>query len=143
MKTETEFNIPFSSVGKTTSISFSNCIRLYEGNSLFVKQKKISKEYRDFINLKDKWKEETMFESNLNNIFSNSNYVDIIKFGANVLPWIIKDLRKDGGYWFVALTKITGLNPIRETSRGVYEEMKKDWLSWADNNYLNERSVTT
>ena len=84
-----------------------------------------------------------MFESNLNNIFSNSNYVDIIKFGANVLPWIIKDLRKDGGYWFVALTKITGLNPIRETSRGVYEEMKKDWLSWADNNYLNERSVTT
>ena len=77
----------------------------------------------------------------MNNIFSNSNYINIIKIGKTALPWIIKDLKKGGGYWFVALNKITGINPIKEENRGVYEKMRKDWLEWADKNYLNERSI--
>ena len=96
---------------------------------------------REFLKLKKAWKEEIIFESNLNNIFSNSNYINIIKIGKTALPWIIKDLKKGGGYWFVALNKITGINPIKEENRGVYEQMRKDWLEWADKNYLNERSI--
>ena len=71
----------------------------------------------------------------------DSNYINIIKIGKTALPWIIKDLKKGGGYWFVALNKITGINPIKEENRGVYEQMRKDWLEWADKNYLNERSI--
>ena len=141
MKFDIEYSIPFSQQGKSVCSSFSNSVRLFEGPSLFVKQKKISVEYREFLKLKKAWKEEIIFESNLNNIFSNSNYINIIKIGKTALPWIIKDLKKGGGYWFVALNKITGINPIKEENRGVYEQMRKDWLEWADKNYLNERSI--
>ena len=139
MKIDIEYNIPFSESAKSVSYSFSNAMRLYEGNSLFVKQKKQNEEYKIFLELKDRWKKETFLESNMDNIFSNSNYIKIIKFGSDALPWIIRDLKKNGGFWFSALKKITGVNPIKTESVGKYESMNQDWLKWAEKYYLDEK----
>ena len=141
MKTEFEYNIPLSESGKNISCSFSNAKKLYEGNSLFVKQKKRNEEYSEFLELKEKWKQETIFESSSDKIFSNSNYVKIIDFGAEALPWIIKDLKRNGGFWFFALKKITGFNPIKTENIGRYEGMKSDWLEWSEKYYLNEKPI--
>ena len=41
MKFDIEYSIPFSQQGKSVCSSFSNSVRLFEGTSLFVKQKKL------------------------------------------------------------------------------------------------------
>lgn len=141
MKAEFEYNITLSDSGKNIYCSFSNAMKLYEGNSLYVKQKKLSQEYTEFLELKEKWKEETLYESSSDKIFSNSNYVRIIAFGTEALPWIIKDLKRNGGFWFAALKKITGINPIKNENIGKYEGMKQDWLEWSEKYYLDEKPI--
>lgn len=141
MKTEFEYNITLSDSGKSIYCSFSNAMKLYEGNSLFVKQRKQNEEYGEFLELKEKWKKETIFESSADKIFSNSNYVRIIDFGSDALPWIIKDLKRNGGFWFFALKKITGINPIKNENVGKYEGMKKDWIEWSEKHYLDEKPI--
>jgi hypothetical protein len=83
----------------------------------------------EFNNLFNKWQEETKFQSS-SEMFQNPCYQNIIKLGENVIPYIIKALKKTPAHLFVALHRITGTNPIKPENRGRINEMANDWIDW-------------
>ena len=90
-----------------------------------------------FHYLTKKWKEETMIISSVNVIESNPSYLEIIDMGKKVLSLIFQDLKSDPAFWFFALEKLTGCNPIEESHRGFIKLMKEDWLKWGkENGYI-------
>ena len=134
--TNIEYVQPFgvTSEANTLNMNFSNAINLYVGNSIFLSKKVETQKFRQFLSLKNKWKEEILFVSSGSKIISNSAYRDIIDFGPIAVPWIIRELKKNNDHWFYALEKITGENPIKEENIGRVEEMRNDWIDWASNN---------
>ncbi len=60
-------------------------------------------DFLKFRNLSDKWKEETLLTSSVNEIESNPSYLEIIKMGKKVLPYIFQDLKSDPTFWFSSL----------------------------------------
>ena len=84
-----------------------------------------------FHTLANKWKEDTMFSSSIDQIESNQSYLEIIKLGQMVLPMILADLKSDdASLWFGALEAISGENPVPQNHRGFITDMTNDWLSW-------------
>jgi len=121
----------------TLNFNFSNAWSIYIGNSILLSKKMQEQTFKQFIHLKNKWKDEVSFLSDSSKIESNKAYKEIISFGPIAVPWIIHELKKRNDHWFYALEKITGVNPIKATNRGKVQEMKMDWIEWAKlNNYL-------
>jgi hypothetical protein len=50
--------------------------------------------------------------------------------GPDIVPYIIKDLNKNNNFWFDALTRLTGVNPIQKKNAGIFLKMKEDWLNY-------------
>ena len=83
----------------------------------------------EFETLSQHWKQDTKFLSNVATISSHPAYRSIIAMGEPVVPLILSDLKRHPGtHWFVALTAITGLNPITEEIAGQMQEMTDAWL---------------
>jgi hypothetical protein len=57
-------------------------------------------------------------------------YQQIIRMGHVVVPLILKELKERPDHWFVALSAITGADPIRAGDRGRLEKMTSAWLDW-------------
>ncbi len=85
-----------------------------------------------FHNLAEKWKEETLVTSSVSEIESNPSYLEIIKMGKKILPYIFQDLKFDHAFWFHALEEITRYNPIKYAHRGYVNLMAEDWLKWGE-----------
>jgi hypothetical protein len=84
-----------------------------------------------FYELKRMWEADTMFNSNMTQITSNRNYLDIIALGRPVLPILFKDMQSEPRWWFEALRQITGENPCPREHAGMLDMMTNDWLVWA------------
>jgi hypothetical protein len=52
--------------------------------------------------------------------------------GKSVLPFIFQELKYEPTFWFSALEKITGRNPIERSHRGNIKFMIEDWLKWGE-----------
>jgi hypothetical protein len=91
--------------------------------------REISNTEIEFNNYYRKWREETAFQST-SEMFQNGNYQNIIKLGKRVIPYIIDKLKKNPDHLFTALTKITGINPVKPENRGKIKAMAKDWIIW-------------
>lgn len=81
-----------------------------------------------FERLRDKWLEETGLLSCAG--WSNKYYLQIIGMGERAIPFIIEDWETTDNHWFVALSSITGENPVKEESKGYIGEMKQQWLEF-------------
>jgi hypothetical protein len=90
-----------------------------------------------FEYLKDKWLEDVMVESNPAVIMNNRFYSLIIDMGEEVIPFIIFDLMKSNHFWFVALEKLTGANPVSPEHFGNIKAMANDWINWYYNTFGN------
>lgn len=90
--------------------------------------------FHKFQKLANKWKEETLLLSSTEEIESNPSYLEIICMGKSILPYIFQDLKSEPNFWFYALEKITGVNPIRPSHRGIIDLMTEDWLKWGEEN---------
>ena len=136
--TRTEYSQPIgvTTEASTLSINFSNAMSLYVGNSIFISQRKETEEFKVFLTLKDKWKNETLFISSGTELISNSAYKEIISLGKIAIPWIIREFKKTNDHWFYALERISGENPIKEENIGIVEKMKEDWILWAEKNNI-------
>jgi len=83
---------------------------------------------RRFAQLKHDWHAATSFESNVQHIILDLSYQQIIGLGPRVVPLILEDLAGEGGYWFWALTVLTGNDEARgETT---IEGGRQAWLRW-------------
>jgi hypothetical protein len=84
-----------------------------------------------FNSLTSTWKQDTSFFSSINEITTNKAYLQIIAMGEKALPYIFKSMANEPHHWFVALSSITGINPIKHEHRGDISQMTSDWLEWA------------
>ena len=77
------------------------------------------------------WRDATRFISNVSKKISHPLYNQIIAHGNVVVPSLLRDLKDHGpADWFLALTKITGENPISGNISGNMTEMTAAWLGW-------------
>lgn len=96
--------------------------------------KDAEEDFRKFRNLAEKWKEETLLISSVNEIESNQSYLEIIDMGRKALPYIFQDLKSEMTMWFPALEAITAHNPVKPSHRGIIKLMREDWLKWGEEN---------
>ena len=135
-KTEIIRNTALTRESSLVTCNYSNALIAFKGNSVLITERIQNREYRNFLRLKNRWKFETRFFSNSNEIINNSAYKSIIGMGKKTIPWIIRDLKKSNNHWFFALKEITGINPVNPENYGKINDMKNDWIVWAEkNNY--------
>jgi hypothetical protein len=86
-----------------------------------------------FESLRVSWHREYGALSSPIAIASCVSYQKIIALGTNVLPLIIRDLKRqpEPDHWFEALRRITGDDPVPMKDRGNRRRMAKAWLKWA------------
>jgi hypothetical protein len=61
-------------------------------------------------------------------------YQEIIALGQAVVPFLLRDLEKNGNHWFWALKVITGADPVPEEDRGYIAKVTEAWLRWGKEN---------
>lgn len=83
-----------------------------------------------FKHLADTWEEETKFLSAMGKIMGHQAHLDIIQMGPKVVPLILDRMREKPGFWFDALSLLTGDNPVEEKSLGDVTAMTRAWLEW-------------
>ncbi|MBI3267950.1 MAG: hypothetical protein HYZ53_02935 [Planctomycetes bacterium] len=90
-----------------------------------------------FHRLAERWKQETKFSSSATEVLAHPAYEAIIREGTCLLPYILADLELTGAYWFLALQRITGEDPLSGRTSCTYDEQMQAWLRWGrENGYL-------
>ena|SRR3990167_5740669 len=85
----------------------------------------------DFEFLANWWKKDTRFLSNPDQICNHLAYREVIKFGHNIIPYILEDLKAEDHLWFQALEELTGYHPyIPDSERGDIVYIRSLWLDW-------------
>ncbi len=93
---------------------------------------------RRFEALSSRWHNETALLSSITEKAMHPAYQAIIGIGREAVPYILRELRKQPGHWFWALSAITGENPIRPDQQGKMREMAAAWVQWGENHgYLS------
>lgn len=119
-----------TAIGEVIAYNYDNALKEMYSISLYQTQVYQDAIKKRFLKLRDIWKDESKFYSDPNAISSNRHYQKIIEMGYEVLPFIIEDLRVTYSFWFAALEKITGINPIRRENLGNIKAMTQDWSNW-------------
>jgi hypothetical protein len=83
-----------------------------------------------FRELADEWRQETRFESSMSAITSHRAYRNIISLGDEVVPLLLRELRRRPEPWFAALRELTGADPVKPEHRGDTGAMADAWLRW-------------
>jgi hypothetical protein len=83
-----------------------------------------------FATLNATWKEETRFSSKIKTRIEHPAFREIVAMGEKAVPLILADLEKDGGFGFLAMEKITGVDPIPAEIYGKPDEMAAAWIAW-------------
>lgn len=83
-----------------------------------------------FVELANRWHEETDYLSSPLDITDNDNYLKIISMGESVIPHILQDLQERGGNWYRVLRILSGVDPVSPEVRGEVPKMKDAWLRW-------------
>lgn len=83
-----------------------------------------------FCALVKQWKKETETDSSITRMIGHPAYQEIIRMGEPVVPLLLAEIEHEADFWFVALQKITGADPVPKASAGKIEEMAKAWIDW-------------
>jgi hypothetical protein len=87
-----------------------------------------------FDRLARQWKANRGPTSSLSKIASDPAYQEIILMGEAVVPCILAALDAEPDFWFAALRRISGANPIIPDVQGELHAMAKAWLEWGRGN---------
>jgi hypothetical protein len=83
-----------------------------------------------FQRLASVWREETVYFSDIAKICNHPAYNSIIAMGWPVVPMLLRELEIGPDYWFSALCKITGENPVAPEMAGRLKDMAAAWIDW-------------
>lgn len=89
-----------------------------------------------FHKLANEWEEETSSTSSLSALAAHPKYRDIVDLGRDVVPFLLRDLRDRGRFWFPALYEITKVKPFDASDERRFSRMKEAWLTWGTKNKL-------
>ena len=109
---------------------------MYRSNEAIIKEKHPLRTSKMVKNLYIMWQKETKLLSS-SEMFKNKNYLQIISIGKPALPTLFKLLNNSSTLLFLALYKITGINPVREENHGNIPAMVADWKNWWRNSKEN------
>jgi len=80
------------------------------------------------------WKSGRGYESSAARMTSHPAYQQIIGMGAEAVPFILNELKREPDHWFWALQAITGANPIPPNAQGDIAKMATAWVKWGKAN---------
>lgn len=91
-----------------------------------------------FRKLADEWNRETGHLSSMQAASEHPAYQKIIGMGMDAVPLMLEDFVKNTergpNHWFIALSTITGENPITEEIAGKIQLMADAWVEWGKRN---------
>ena len=87
-----------------------------------------------FLELKERWRQETAFTSSPRDLFLHSAYQKIIGLGPEAVPLVLAELRDEPGLWLWALQAMNRDNPIPDDFKGGIEQVAELWLEWGRRN---------
>jgi hypothetical protein len=97
---------------------------------------------RRFAALTARWKEETRFSSKIKSRLEHPAFREVVAMGERAVPLILADLEKNGGFGFLALEKIIGVDPVPKEIYGNHDEMAAAWIAWGrDQGHRRENAV--
>jgi hypothetical protein len=92
----------------------------------------------DFVNffyaVLNRWKSETAFYSNPDQITSHQSFRDLVENVDTITPLVIDELKKGPSLLVWVLEEGTGEKPYAESSSGNIKEMTNAWIAWAERN---------
>jgi hypothetical protein len=78
-----------------------------------------------------RWKRETSKLSSAVRMAAHPAYWEIIGMGERAVPLILREMKQHGpGHWFVALSLLTGANPVAADMAGDMGRMTEAWIAW-------------
>jgi hypothetical protein len=83
-----------------------------------------------FARLRAEWKEGVRFSSKIKTTLEHPAFQEIVAMGEKAVPLLLADLEQNGGFAFLALSRITGANPVPKDSVGKIDEIGVAWLAW-------------
>jgi len=83
-----------------------------------------------FQALVKRWKKDTETDSSITRMIRHPAYQEIIDMGEPVVPLLLAELQQEPDFWFAALQRITGANPVPKASAGKIMEMAQSWIDW-------------
>ena len=83
-----------------------------------------------FHNLATEWLSEVGSVSSVDALTSHPKYRDIVRLGWDVVPFLLADLQQNRGFWFTALSEITGIRPFDPSDAGKSKRMTEAWINW-------------
>lgn len=83
-----------------------------------------------FMDLRQEWENETAHLSSITALSIHKAYQQIIGMGSVAIPFILRAMNEEPGYWFWALQAITGDDPVPPKDRGNIRKMTQAWLTW-------------
>jgi len=89
-----------------------------------------------FAVLSDLWRKDTEFSSSAADIVEHSAYLEIVSWGEQAIPLILRDLEMNGGHWFQALQELTKINPVSPSDAGRVRKMREAWIKWGRDHML-------
>ncbi len=87
-----------------------------------------------FLQLKERWRQETAFTSSPRELFLHDAYQQIIGLGPQGIPLVLAELRDEPGLWLWALHAMTGANPIPNDFDSGTRQIAELWLEWGRQN---------
>jgi hypothetical protein len=78
----------------------------------------------------DKWLQETAPLSDPVQIFMHPSHLKIIGMGGKALPFILREVERQSGHWFVALEAISPVNPVQPEDQTSFQRMTDAWIRW-------------
>jgi hypothetical protein len=89
-----------------------------------------------FRGLASNWKRATGHFSVLSRRYRHPSYRAILNMGQSVVPFILRELRREPDRWFDALERLTGANPAKGATN--FYEAVDCWIAWGvANRYLS------
>jgi hypothetical protein len=129
--TAEQFN--YDSTQNYSHIDFSQFYTLYfvrTDGIKYIPPVAVNADNEDVFNeLYAQWREKTKFHSYIGNS-TDVYYEKIIQLGWRAVPFIMKKLKEDNAHLFIALSRITGENPVKKENMGKVKKMAEDWIQW-------------
>lgn len=87
---------------------------------------------REFSRLSKLWKDAANSpQSSLSRIIGHPAYLEIISYGEEMIPYVLRDLQKEPNHWFIALKAMTkNFSPVKPEDAGNMKKMTDAWLEW-------------
>jgi hypothetical protein len=102
---------------------------------LAAEDSELSKLEMTFNRLSEAWKQQTSGYTSVASMVMHPAYLEIISYGEQMIPYILKDLQQKPSHWFIALKTLNkNHSPVNPEDAGNIKKMTAAWIAWGKAN---------